>query len=286
MRSRADAVWGRQAELAVAADVCCAAEQAHDDVLAADGGDDGESDVNGAPVVAEAELAVVGPAALGQVEVGHDLEALDDAGMRGELWALLGHELPVDAQAQVQGGFVGADVDVAGAFVDGLGDDLVDGGDDRLFAGCEVDKGLAGRLGGGLGVLAGHGVGAVDEAFELACLAQHWLDLAAEQRAELVDGVQVQRVGHADGCDIVGDEQGHDLQRLGHRLGDLVGVLQVDGVVLEVGVGDLADLRTRQGDLAWRQQRLLDEHVAEALPLLDGDLAQRFDGPGGKAAFL
>jgi hypothetical protein len=75
----------------------------------------------------EADLAVLGLALLGDVQLGHDLEALHDrVAVRGrDLDVLLA--VSVHAQAHDGGGLlaVGLDVDVGRALVVGVDDDLV-----------------------------------------------------------------------------------------------------------------------------------------------------------------
>ena len=53
-------------------------EDAQDGVLAVDGRHDGDAEVDEAALVADAETAVLGDAALGDVELGHDLDTRKD----------------------------------------------------------------------------------------------------------------------------------------------------------------------------------------------------------------
>ena len=83
--------------------------------------------------------AVLRQPALADVERGHDLDA---AGDRGE--QVLRHfqrlvQPAVDAVADPQAALGRLDVDVAGAFLDGVVDDVVDQPDDRRLAGDLLD---------------------------------------------------------------------------------------------------------------------------------------------------
>ena len=94
------------------------------------------------PVELERDAAVLRHAALGDVEVGDDLHARDDGGHRagGHDGGLVEHAVDPEADAHVL--VAGLEVDVGGAALDGLGDDLVHELDDRrvLARGAEVDR--------------------------------------------------------------------------------------------------------------------------------------------------
>ena len=80
-----------------------------------------------------------GSAPLGDVEVGHDLHARDDARDHParDLRGLAQHA--VDAEAHAHLAALGLEVDVRGALLDGLGDDRVDELDDRRVVGGLAD---------------------------------------------------------------------------------------------------------------------------------------------------
>src|SRR5690606_4377899 len=101
------------------------AEEAEDDSLAEERGDDADAEVeldDGAALgaVAEGDASVLWDALLGDVEVGHDLQAADD----GRAEAVDGGadvgplEDAVDAVADDELVLVGLDVDVGGALAD------------------------------------------------------------------------------------------------------------------------------------------------------------------------
>ncbi len=84
----------------------------------------------------EPDLAVLGLAALGDVEVRHDLDAGDErVAVRGRD-LLVDLAVAVEAEAHHGGGLlaVGLDVDVRAAALVGVGDDLVGELDDRRIA--------------------------------------------------------------------------------------------------------------------------------------------------------
>ena len=103
-------------------------EDAHDDVFVAAGrGDRRHAQLDGTHRAPEADLAVLGSALLGDVQLGHDLEALDEGVPvgRGHVDVLLA--LPVDSESDDGGRVlpVRLDVDVGSPSVVGIDDDLV-----------------------------------------------------------------------------------------------------------------------------------------------------------------
>ena len=95
-------------------------------------GHDGDAEVDGAPVVAHAEAAVLRHAPLGDVEFGHDLDTRDDGGvmlLRDRFHRLLQHA--VDAVLDDDRIVASLDVDVAGTPLQGGEDGGVDQADDR-----------------------------------------------------------------------------------------------------------------------------------------------------------
>ena len=56
---------------------CIRVEDPHNSLLSTDDGQDGESEINGAALVADTELAVLRPEALRDVELGKDLQSAD-----------------------------------------------------------------------------------------------------------------------------------------------------------------------------------------------------------------
>jgi hypothetical protein len=103
------------------------------------GGHDADAEVDEAALVANAEAAVLGDAALGDVELAHDLDAAEDGGV--VLAGDGGHgglEHAVDAVLDVDIVVVGLDVNVGGAALEGGEDGGVDqanDGADVFFAG-------------------------------------------------------------------------------------------------------------------------------------------------------
>ena len=80
----------------------------------------------GRPFDIERHAAVLGPAVLGDVEPGQDLDPVDDAGRhRGREVDGVVHD-PVDAQAEAQPAVVGLDVHVRGTLGDGPVEKVLD----------------------------------------------------------------------------------------------------------------------------------------------------------------
>ncbi len=116
-------------------------EDAEDGVFAMHGGHDGDAEVDEAALVADAEAAVLRDAALGDVELAHDLDAAQN---RGVVLARDGRhgflENAVDAVLDVERVVVGFDVDVGGAALESGEDGGVDQADDG------ADVFIAGQL--------------------------------------------------------------------------------------------------------------------------------------------
>ena len=101
-------------------------------VLAVRGGDDGDAEVDGAAGDAQLEAAVLRHALLGDVELGHDLDARDDRGVMALVDRLERFvEHAVDAVLDDHFVVARLDVNVRGAALDGVEDDRVDQLDDR-----------------------------------------------------------------------------------------------------------------------------------------------------------
>ncbi len=111
-------------------------QHAEHGVFAVDRRHDGDAEVDGAPVVAHAETAVLRHAALGDVELAHDLDARDDGGMMllGDgLHGLLQHA--VNTVLDDHRVVAGLDVNIAGAPLQRGKDRGVDQADDGADVG-------------------------------------------------------------------------------------------------------------------------------------------------------
>ena len=149
-------------------------EDAHDDALAVDERQRDHADVDPAAVDGQREASVLGHALLGDVEVGHDLDARDDAHGHPALDGGGGREHAVDAEEHACVALLGVHVDVGGALLDRLGDDRVHELDDRRVAVGLVDGDVALAV---LGVL-------VDDVLDRLVHARE----AREQQVEILDG--------------------------------------------------------------------------------------------------
>ena len=103
-----------------------AVEDPEHDLLAERRRQDGDAEVDGMAVVADRDAAVLGVAAVGDVELAHDLEAARDAraSVRSAPRRCLPHHA-VDAGADDHRVRLRLEVDVRGALGDRVGDDLV-----------------------------------------------------------------------------------------------------------------------------------------------------------------
>ena len=105
---------------------------AEDRVLAVDGGHDGNAEVDGAAAVADAETAVLRDAPLGDVELGHDLDARDEVRLelaRQRRHGLLEHA--IDAVLHHHRVVPALDVDIARAPLEPGEDERIDQPDHR-----------------------------------------------------------------------------------------------------------------------------------------------------------
>ena len=181
------------------------------------------------------DAAVLRDAALGDVDVGHDLEAADHAGLDAARRAhhLVQHAVDAEPDAQVVLGRL--DVDVGRAVADGLGDEQVDELDDRRVLdelGDVREIGLVvGLVGRGLHDRVDFAVDA-EEAFDrlvdLARGRDDGADLGAGEGADVVDREHVRRVGHRDDELAVLPTDRDRLVAAGERLGDERGDRAVD----------------------------------------------------------
>jgi hypothetical protein len=106
-------------------------EDTHDRLLAVAVGEGGHTQVELAALHGAADAAVLRHAALGDVQVRHDLQAAGDGGGHARRGVHHLEQLAVDAEADLELLLAGLDVDVAGALLDGGLDDVVDVADDR-----------------------------------------------------------------------------------------------------------------------------------------------------------
>jgi hypothetical protein len=255
-------------------------EQAEDGSLAVDGGHGGHPHVDGAAAGADPGAAVLGEAPLGDVEVGHDLDAADDPGPQGGGRPHGVVEHAVDAQAHPQPLLVGLDVDVRGPAGDGPPDDGLDEADDGRLGHRVLDQLLGagevvGLLGGGLQGLGHLGLRAgspVEGGVELGGVDEGDDDLAPEQRAQVVEGEHVRRVGHGhhDPLVLVGDGEGP--VPAGHGQRDRLGHRPVHREVLEVDEADPGLAGQGAQQVHGADQALVQEDLPEPLAhlLLEG----------------
>ena len=128
-----------------------AVEQAHHHAFAVERRQRGDAQVHFAAQDLDLDAAVLRQAALGDVQLGHQLQARDDGGLQLARRRLLVEQHAVHAEADAELLLERLDVDVAGALLERVGDHGVHQADDRRLAG-HVAQVL--EIGGGLLVLA------------------------------------------------------------------------------------------------------------------------------------
>ena len=162
-----------------------------------------------------ADAPVLRQAALGDVQVGHDLEARDHR--QGQVLGRRRHlvERAVHAVADLELGLERLEMNVAGAVLDRLEQDQVHEADDRGLVGqarhhrrVVGDRHLADFLGDLLvraqlledvgDALVLLGVELLDGLLDLRRVGHHQLDVLLDDEAQLVDAAGVQRVHQGD----------------------------------------------------------------------------------------
>ena len=237
----------------------------------------------------ELDAPVLRQAALGDVELGHDLEAGGDAGV--QLHRGLGHAAQdaVHAQADAELGFIGFEVDVRGAALDGVQQHLVDEAHHRrvvaalgvgdvvavvVFAagGLEVFQALV--VAHAVAHAVAGGEGEFDGLAELFLVHEDGFDREVGGELDLVQGAGVGGVGdaHEQAVAALVQRQGLVLadQLFADELGG--GLAQVEGGRVEqrhaelhgIGPGDVG-----RGDQLLFQQVLVDRAL-ELAGLLQG----------------
>src|SRR5450830_929861 len=101
-------------------------QDAQNDLLAVDGGQRTDAEVDGLVLDAQGDTAVLGLAPLGDIHIGHDLDAREHAGLDVARQFLLLLQDTVDTVADAQVVLLRLHVDIRRALDDGLGDEGVD----------------------------------------------------------------------------------------------------------------------------------------------------------------
>ncbi len=258
-------------------------EQPHDDLLAPQRRQRRHAEVHLA-ALAELELdaTVLRETALGDVERRHDLDAADDGVLQLDGGRHLLGEHAVDAVAHPELLLVRLDVDVARALLDGVEQHHVDQADDRrvlaglleleevgrvvLVAG-ELDLGLV-ETGHDLVVRGPRVVVLLDRRVDRGLARDDRLDVVAGEKLQVVDRVEVRRVGHRDDERVARSRDREHLVPLARLLGHELEHVGIDLVLFEVDGGDAVLLAEKAGDLVVADVPELRERVAEVVARL------------------
>src|SRR5690242_757617 len=201
-------------------------EDAEHGVFSVAGGHDGDTQIDIATLILHAEAAVLGNAALGDIEVAQDLDAGDDGGM-----PVLGDGLhgvlqdAVDAVLDGDFGVARFDVNVAGTALEGGEDDGFDQADNGassgvareavagngffaffFFLGDGQSEGFGGLLEDALGLF-----GAFKDVADLARGGHLDGEFAAEKELQLVGERHLAGFGDGDGQHVVLNFQRHEV---------------------------------------------------------------------------
>ena len=182
-----------------------------------DGGQAGDTEVDLAAGDGEGDAAILRHAALGDIEVGEDLDTRDDGERHAERRRVHLVERAVHAVADLEVLLEGLDVNIGGAVGDGLVEDEVDEADDGGGGGGALDALLVGGVGVKLGELFDERVGGVaagealvDGGLDLRLGGEDEADFAGEEEGELVDDVGLNEVRGGEGDVVALGLDGHD----------------------------------------------------------------------------
>ena len=189
-------------------------------------GHDGDAEVNQPPLVADPEAAVLGNAALGNVQLAHDLDAAENGGVvlacdgrHGRL------QHAVDAVLDDQRIVVGFDVNIGGAALESGEDggiDQADDGADVFFAGQLLNgdvfigvfvagEHVEGKTFAGLVEHALRLLGFFEQVSDLRKRGYAGDDAVTEQPGDLVEHHQARRVRDGDGERVLHLLDGHEV---------------------------------------------------------------------------
>ena len=200
--------------------------------------------------VAHAETAVLGDAALGDVELAHDLDARNDGGV--PVLRDGRHGVVQDAvDAVLDDDFLIArfDVDVGGAAFEGVEDGGIDELDDRRDVAVDGGEAVDGKRFVGVVLVADDVereafgdlfedalglLGLLEEVGDLGGGGDFDAELLVEEEAEFVDGVEVAGIGEGDFEGSVLRLEGHEVVTEHEVDGDGAEEVVLDGAVAEV----------------------------------------------------
>ncbi|MCY1413758.1 hypothetical protein D9M71_291950 [compost metagenome] len=219
----------------------------------------------------DVEAAVLRQALLGDVQAGHDLQAhdqrRDDAGFLDQLLV----EHAVDALAQAQDLLVRLDVDVRGLHLHSVLEQHLQQAHHRGVAvveaeAAEVEVALLQalvELAGQLGDLVGAPVEAVEVVEQLALAHHRRLERLAQQAAQLVEGVEIERIAHADQQAVALLDQQDGAEAPRQRLGQALHQCLVELELAQVDVGNVELARQRLEQLLLADEAHVDHRAAE-----------------------
>jgi hypothetical protein len=262
-----------EAEAADVAEHDVGIEDAHDDLLAERGGKRRDAEFDLLAAVLRRDAAVLRAALLRDVHPAHRLEARGDGEVDELRHALDLVEHAVDAEADLRELALRLDVDVGGARVVRVLEEVVDGVDDVRVGGLDLGAGLeldvllevaeveaALEVAFGFGDSAAEAVLLVDDGKDVALRRDDDVDLLLHHRPVRVEGDGVVRIDD-------GDDELPVLHR--HRdhavlAGERAGDLRLDHLHVEPQRVDLEEREVRLfGDEA-RQEEVVDAGAAAA----------------------
>ncbi|CEE79469.1 conserved hypothetical protein [Xanthomonas citri pv. citri] len=180
-----------------------AIEQAHDHAFAMRSGHGADAQIQLLALHAQHDAAVLRQAALGDVELGHDLDAADDRSSELGRRAFAFHQHAVHAVTHLEAAFERFDMDVGGAQFHRVLDHQVHQPDHRRFGGQIAQRfdvvatvGIAiGGFDDGAHRTAALAVPALDQVIDFRTQAHLQQQRAAGGKTHCIDGVIVVRIG-------------------------------------------------------------------------------------------
>ena len=241
-------------------------EDAQDHPLAIHERQGDDADVHAPPVDGQSKAAVLRHALLGDVHVGHDLDARDNAHSHPALDGGGRIQHSVDAILHARVPLFGVHVYVRGALLNRLGDDRVDQLDDRRVPVCLLEMQILFAV--AIGILIDdvfdrlvHAGQPRQQQVQILDRSRRGAHAPAGHHRDVVDRQNVRGIGHRQQQSaVVGEADRNRLIAFGRVGAEEADRAHVEVVDRQVDVVQAEALRHDAGELVVAQHALLDEH--------------------------
>ncbi len=243
-------------------------EHAQDDLLTPHGRQGGDPQVDAAATQLDGDPAVLRDASLGDVDVGHDLQAADQGRLHRARHRVDLVQHAVDAVAHPHVALGRLEVQVGGPVLDRLLDQRVGVAHDRRVLAHRGEAGQArdvldSQAGGDVVEVVVRALEAVDRLVQLVAGHDYRPDEQSGRGADVVDREDVARVGQRDHDLVVVDGDAEHPMPAGERHGDLRRRGEVDRVADEVDALETVGLGQCLGELDFGDDALVDQDVTQ-----------------------